>query len=164
HADVKALVAHYEVPELVLEDDGEFFRIFRAQPVGYLHAIGARVERNKEMMVAGQAARRHVGQNLAQHAAQRFLCEKIVTDQVHGHGDKYADSGVTYQWVRSLQGRRLRFRLMRESALRREMKWGLLLPGAPGPRLTVQPARAEVRYFKPLTRPEQPEHSCRWQL
>ena len=46
-----------------------------------------------------------------------------------------------------------------------EMKWRLLLPGASGPRLPeLIPSGLQVRCFKPLTRPEQPEHSCRWQL
>ena len=39
------------------------------------------------------------------------------------------------------------------------------MPGASGPRLTeLNPLGLQVRCFKPLTRPEQPEHSCRWQL
>ncbi len=44
-------------------------------------------------------------------------------------------------------------------------KWRLLLPGASGPRLTeLNPSGLQTWFFKPLTRPEQPEHSCRLQL
>src|ERR1700742_3851169 len=44
-------------------------------------------------------------------------------------------------------------------------KWRLLLPGASEPRLTeLNPSGLQEWFFKPLTRPEQPEHSCRWQL
>src|SRR5258705_9761726 len=46
-----------------------------------------------------------------------------------------------------------------------EMKWRLLLPGASEPRLTeLNPLGLQSWFFKPLTRPEQPEHSCRLQL
>jgi len=39
------------------------------------------------------------------------------------------------------------------------------LPGASEPRLPeLIPSGLQDRYFKPLTRPEQPEHSCHWQL
>ena len=44
-------------------------------------------------------------------------------------------------------------------------KWRLLLPGASEPRLTeLNPLGLQTWSFKPLTRPEQPEHSCRLQL
>src|SRR6202035_3410085 len=46
-----------------------------------------------------------------------------------------------------------------------KMKWRLLLPGASEPRLTeLNPSGLQTWFFKPLTRPEQPEHSCRLQL
>src|SRR3984957_16277410 len=46
-----------------------------------------------------------------------------------------------------------------------KMKWRLLLPGASGPRLAeLNPPGLQTWFFKPLTRPEQPEHSCRLQL
>src|ERR1700692_3424589 len=55
------------------------------------------------------------------------------------------------------------------SAKRRKLpgkfKWRLLLPGASEPRLTeLNPSGLQTWFFKPLTRPEQPEHSCRLQL
>src|SRR6185437_12822413 len=45
-------------------------------------------------------------------------------------------------------------------------KWRLLLPGASEPRLTAaKTARAcRLGYSSCLTQPEQPEHSCHWQL
>src|SRR3954466_1807652 len=46
-----------------------------------------------------------------------------------------------------------------------EEKWRLLLPGASEPRQTeLNPSGLQTWFFKPLTRPEQPEHSCRLQL
>src|ERR1700685_1134030 len=46
-----------------------------------------------------------------------------------------------------------------------KMKWRLLLPGASEPRLAeLNPPGLQTWFFKPLTRPEQPEHSCRLQL
>src|SRR3954468_11090154 len=48
---------------------------------------------------------------------------------------------------------------------RGERKWRLLLPGASEPRLPeLNPSGLQDRSYKPLTRPEQPEHSCRLQL
>src|SRR5258708_24626039 len=47
----------------------------------------------------------------------------------------------------------------------RKMEWRLLLPGASEPRLAeLNPPGLQTWFFKPLTRPEQPEHSCRLQL
>src|SRR6478609_4208448 len=43
-------------------------------------------------------------------------------------------------------------------------KWRFLLPGTSEPRLTVLPARACFSVPAPLTRRQQPEHSCHWQL
>jgi hypothetical protein len=45
------------------------------------------------------------------------------------------------------------------------LKWRLLLPGASEPRqMELNPSGLQTWSFKPLTRPEQPEHSCRLQL
>ena len=45
------------------------------------------------------------------------------------------------------------------------IKWRLLLPGASEPRpAELNPLGLQTWFFKPLTRPEQPEHSCRLQL
>src|ERR1041384_3120925 len=45
------------------------------------------------------------------------------------------------------------------------MKWRLLLPGASGPRLAeLNPPGLQIGLSSRVTRPEQPEHSCRWQL
>ena len=44
-------------------------------------------------------------------------------------------------------------------------KWGLLLPGAPEPRLTLLRRQGfKIGRSNRVTRPSQPEHSCRWQL
>ena len=46
-----------------------------------------------------------------------------------------------------------------------QLKWRLLLPGASEPRpAELNPLGLQTWFFKPLTRPEQPEHSCRLQL
>src|SRR5881394_1256485 len=51
------------------------------------------------------------------------------------------------------------------SAERRKIKWRLLLPGASEPRLTeLNPSGLQVGLSNSVTPPEQPEHSCRWQL
>src|SRR4029077_16648964 len=49
----------------------------------------------------------------------------------------------------------------------RSHKWkrGLLLPGAPQPRLPLLRRQDfKIGLSNRITRPEQPEHSCRWQL
>src|SRR5580692_4284940 len=44
-------------------------------------------------------------------------------------------------------------------------KWRLLLPGASEPRLTeLNPSGLQVGLSDCVTQPEQPEHSCHWQL
>src|SRR5580698_7127006 len=44
-------------------------------------------------------------------------------------------------------------------------KWRLLLPGASEPRLTeLNPPGLQVGLSDCVTQPEQPEHSCHWQL
>src|SRR5579859_3944630 len=46
-----------------------------------------------------------------------------------------------------------------------EVKWRLLLPGASEPRLTeLNPLGLQDGFSNRVTRPEQPEHSCRLQL
>src|SRR6202162_6688257 len=59
-----------------------------------------------------------------------------------------------------------RWRQFRQKAqVEGKLKWRLLLPGASEPRLTeLNPSGLQTWSFKPLTRPEQPEHSCRLQL
>src|SRR6201986_3015977 len=45
------------------------------------------------------------------------------------------------------------------------MKWRLLLPGASEPRLAeLNPLGLQNGLSNCVTQPEQPEHSCRWQL
>src|SRR3569833_2592962 len=48
----------------------------------------------------------------------------------------------------------------------RGRKWRLLLPGASEPRLTAAKTARACRLGQSscVTQPEQPEHSCRWQL
>jgi hypothetical protein len=71
---------HDQIPELVLEHDRHFLRMFLAQAAGDLHAVAARVEGNEEMMIAGQPAGRDVGEHLFDDAAQRVLGEQVVPD------------------------------------------------------------------------------------
>ena len=54
-ADLEGLVGHLEIPELVLQDDGHFLRVLRAQRGRQPHALGGGVEGDEEMMLAGQA-------------------------------------------------------------------------------------------------------------
>ena len=81
---LEGVLADLQIPELMLEHDRHFFRKLRAQPVGNAQARRARVEGDEEMMLAGQAVAGNVGEHLADDAAQRVLCEQIVTDKI-GH-------------------------------------------------------------------------------
>ena len=94
-ADLETLLVHRQIPELVLQDDGHFFRVLRAQAFGNAHAVAVGVERDVEMMIARQALLGGVGEHVAHHAAQRLLGQEIVADLV-GHGASglgLADSG-----------------------------------------------------------------------
>ena len=84
-ADFEALVIHPQIPELVLQDDGHFVGILLAQARGNCHARRMGAEGDVEMVLAGQAVARRVGQNLANHAAQRVLNLKIVANQICRH-------------------------------------------------------------------------------
>lgn len=85
-ADFKAGFGYFEVPELVLDDDGHLFGIFRLEVLGNPHARRAGQECNEEMVVAGQAAGcGHFTQNLTNNAAKGILCENVVTDMILPH-------------------------------------------------------------------------------
>src|SRR6266850_1553125 len=63
------------------------------------------------------------------------------------------------------QGSNLRLKCSTGRQMGGKLKWRLLLPGASEPRLAeLNPLGLQTWSFKPLTRPEQPEHSCRLQL
>src|SRR6185437_6037430 len=83
-ADRETGFVDLEIPELVLQDDGHLLGVLRLDPVGQAHALGAGVERDVEVVLAGQTLLRRVGQHVAHDAAQRLLGEKIVADVV-GH-------------------------------------------------------------------------------
>ena len=78
-------VAHRQIPELVLQHDGHFFRILLAHARGELHAGRAGVERDIEMMLARQPGFRRIGEHAAHHRAQRLLGQQIVADVVDRH-------------------------------------------------------------------------------
>ncbi len=83
---LEAFVRHLQVPELVLQHDGHLFRILLFEALRHRHALGARIEGDVEVMLAGQPVALHARQNLAHHAAQSVLREKIVSDFVFCHG------------------------------------------------------------------------------
>ncbi len=85
-ADLEGALGHGQIPELVLQDDGHLLGILHAQPLRHPHALGVGVERDIEMVVAGQAfLLGRVREHGADHAAQRLLGQKIVAEMV-GHG------------------------------------------------------------------------------
>jgi hypothetical protein len=84
-ADLEAGVADLQVPVLELDHDGHLLGIFFAQARRDAHARRSRQEGDEEVMVAGQASPRHLGQDLAHDAAQRLLGKNVVADVVFGH-------------------------------------------------------------------------------
>ena len=85
-ADLELVVADFQIPELVLEDDGHLLRILPEQPLGNAHAIGLGGEGDVEMVLARQALFDGVDEHAAHYAAQRLLGQEIVADLV-GHAD-----------------------------------------------------------------------------
>jgi hypothetical protein len=74
-ADLEAALAHRQIPELVLENDGHFLRIFLAHALRQANARRFGPECDEEMMVAGEPFARGFTQNFADHAAQGILHE-----------------------------------------------------------------------------------------
>src|SRR5450631_285824 len=81
---------------------------------------------------------------------------------------RWPDSPVPHATLpagRGQQACRWRWKFRQKAQVAGKSKWRLLLPGASEPRLTeLNPSGLQTWSFKPLTQPEQPEHSCRLQL
>ncbi len=118
--DFESLLGDAEIPELMLEDDGHFVREFLAQLGREPHARRIGAEGDDEMVVAGQAVARRLGQHLAENGAQGVLHQEIVTDEISRHSNVPAPG-----------------------------KWRLLLPGASEPRLRVLPLRTLISVLLP---------------
>src|SRR6185312_10300450 len=83
--DLEAILAHLQVPELVLEDDGHLVRILRKQTRRKLYALGLGNEGDEEMMLARQPMHGGVGQDPAQHAAKRVARQYVITNMIGRH-------------------------------------------------------------------------------
>ena len=89
------------------------------------------------------------------------IFEKKPVIRLGSHPPWYPDGGPRSAGLRKCLGK---IRGVQKEASKSKLKWRLLLPGASEPRLAVL-TRQDFRWsFKPLKRPEQPEHSCRLQL
>jgi hypothetical protein len=86
HADLEAFVGHYQIPELMLQDDGHLLGILRQHARRQAHAVRAGVEGNIEMMLPGQAVLGGVDEHLVHDPAQGLLGQDIVPDVIDGHG------------------------------------------------------------------------------
>ncbi|CUX14319.1 hypothetical protein AGR7C_Cc110171 [Agrobacterium deltaense Zutra 3/1] len=85
-ADFEAGFGYFQVPELMLDNDGHLLGIFRLEVLGNPHARRAGQEGDEEVMVAGQTAGcGHFPQNLTNNAAKGILCENVVTDMILPH-------------------------------------------------------------------------------
>ena len=67
--DRKLLIGNFQIPELVLHDDGNFLRVARLQLRRNAHAGEIRLERNEEMMLPRQAEFIDMDERLAHHVA-----------------------------------------------------------------------------------------------
>ena len=95
-------VMHFEVPILMLDDDGHLFRKPLDQIVGDLHARRAGAEGEVEMMFARQAvAVAALAQGFADDAAHGCLGECFVADIV-SHG-RAVSPGLSWSFLRGLQ-------------------------------------------------------------
>ncbi len=80
-ADFKPGVRHFQVPELVLEYDCHFIRESLAQAPWNGNARSVRLERDVEMMVAGQSLSRHLREYATNHGTQGLLHNLIIGNQ-----------------------------------------------------------------------------------
>src|SRR3984893_18810464 len=124
--------------------------------------------------------RRRIAQDPLQHPSKRVERPHLVADMVGRHGRscrilKTAGGAGhptrRFPMLLSRQaeisraaGVKLRQRGRREGKEGKD-KWRLLLPGASEPRLTeLNPSGLQEGLSDCVTPPEQPEHSCHWQL
>jgi hypothetical protein len=128
----KLAVADLQVPELMLQDNCDLFRVFLAQPVRNLGSGMARIDGDEQMMLARKPGARHLRKRRAHHPAQGNLSQQIVAHQVFGH-DLLVPTGLpggySIHHVGAAKG------LVAAVVELSPGRWGLLLPGAPGPRL-----------------------------
>src|SRR6202045_5099258 len=125
------------------------------------------------MMLAGQTVLGGVGQHTAQHAAQGVARQDVVSDMIGRHYQscrvqivpskrRSPDSPIPACYPGSVPRSA---GVTASGGNPGKLKWRLLLPGASEPRLAeLNPLGLQTWFFKPLKRPEQPEHSCRLQL
>ncbi len=67
----------------MLDDDGHLFGKAILQIIGHLHALGARAERDVEVMIAGQVLQlRHLLQRSTHYAFQRGLGQRLIANKV----------------------------------------------------------------------------------
>lgn len=86
-------IAHLEVPELVLENDRHLIRKPFAEPGGDGHTRCTRLERDVEVMMAGQSLIRHLAQNTAHHRTQGILDNLVIGNQTIGRAFGHVASG-----------------------------------------------------------------------
>ncbi|MPL92607.1 hypothetical protein SDC9_38718 [bioreactor metagenome] len=81
--DREAVIGDGEILEPVLDHHGHFLGVARLQPLGHLDFGVAGVEGDEEVMRAGQAVFRDIGQHGLDQAAHGFVHEVAVVDCAH---------------------------------------------------------------------------------
>ena len=71
--DLEIVLGDLEVPELVLEDDRHLLRIARLEAGRYLHALGAGIEGDEEVVLAGKPLGGGFGEHRADDTPQGVL-------------------------------------------------------------------------------------------
>ena len=87
-ADLESVIARLQTPEFVLQNDGDFFGILRAQEIGQFDAGKMRLEGDEKMVAADQALLLHLVQRLAHHGTQRGVGKLLIPNEILGHGPR----------------------------------------------------------------------------
>jgi len=83
--DLETLLGYFEVPELMLQDDGHFIRVLFHQAIRYRYARAMGVESDIKVMLAGKTGLCNLLQHGTYDAAQRRLRHNIVSDLILSH-------------------------------------------------------------------------------
>ena len=75
----------HQIVELVLEDDGDLFRVLGAQKAGHAHQRRRGIEIDVEVMIAGKAVALEMGKRGSQYALQRVAHPAIVGECIFRH-------------------------------------------------------------------------------
>ena len=164
-ADFETILRHYQIPELMLQNEGHLLGILRQDAWRQPDPFGPGREGNIEMMIAGKAVLGGIGQHGSHDSAQGLLGEDIVTNVIDSHRGAVRFSLQADFRTAVLSPKKTGLGLTNTDANMTLESGGFCCQVPPNPAcrsLTRQGFKIGIPNC--VTQPGQPEHSCRWQL